>query len=160
MCTPSLTCSYAKRALNVYIRPLSFRFTAPRSHSSRQSGKAPQEVARALITPRISIQVLLVISLGIPPLPRRQDLRGNSPLPPLLIHLLSHLLGDLLLLGVVEENRAAVLRSHVRALSVRGGGVVHLVEEFEERAVLDLGGVVDYLERLGVWEEKVSEVAL
>ena len=107
-------------------------------------------MARALIPPRIPIQVLLVISLGIPPLARRQHLRGNSPLPPLLIHLLSYFLRNLLLLGVVVENRAAVLRTHIGALAVRGGGVVHLVEEFEERAVLDLGGVVDHLECFGV----------
>lgn len=155
MYTPSLsvpvTCSCANGALNVCIRH--FLLLPPSSQSSRQRRKAPQKVARALIPPRIPIQVLLVISLGIPPLARRQDLRGNSPLPPLLIHLLSNFLRNLFLFRVVVENRAAVLRTHIGALAVCGGGVVHLVEEFKERAVFDLGGVVDYLQRFGVWGE-------
>jgi hypothetical protein len=146
-----LTCSCANGALNVCIRH--FLMLPPSSHSLRQRRKAPQKVTRALIPTRIPIQILLMVSLGIPPLSRRQDLRGNSPLPPLLIHLLGDLLRNLLLLGVVVENSTAVLRAHVGALAVRGGGVVHLVEEFEERAVLDLGGVIDYLKRFGVCGE-------
>jgi hypothetical protein len=91
-----------------------------------------------------------MILLGIPPLPRLQYLSDNTSLPPLLVHFLRHLSGFLFLLGVVVEDGAAVLGACVWALTVRSGGVVHLVEEFEEGAVGDLGGVVVDLEGFGV----------
>ena len=50
------------------------------------------------------------------------------------------------------EDGAAVLGSRVHALAVRGGGVVHGVEEGEEGAVGEGGGVEGYLEGFGVWQ--------
>lgn len=122
----------------------------------RQRREAPQEVARTLVSARVCVEVLLVVRLSIPPFARGQHFGGDAALPPLLVDLLRHLLRNLLLLRVVVEDGAAVLRAHVGALAVLGRGVVHLVEELEERAVFDLGGVVDYLERLGVcWGQLV-----
>lgn len=46
----------------------------------------------------------------------------------------------------MKEDTTSVLRANIRALHVRGGGVVHLVEELEERTVGDLLGVVDDLQ--------------
>ena len=97
---------------------------------------------RALIPARILRQILLMIILRVPPLTRLQDLRAHSPLlPPLLLHLLCHLLGNRLLLGRVVEDGAAVLRACVHALAVLGRGVVHAVEEGEEGCVREGGGV-------------------
>jgi len=81
-------------------------------------------------------QILLVVILSVPPLPRRND-RGNDLLllPPIPLRLLRHALRDLLLLLVVEEYTRAVLRPHVTALAVRGRGVVDLVEELDEGLV-------------------------
>lgn len=108
-------------------------------------------MAWALIATWVHIQILLVVRLSIPPLSRGQDLCGNATLPPLLVDLLCDLLGNLLLLIVVVEDSAAILGADIRALPVLGRGIVHLVEEFEERAVFDLGGVVYYLEGFGVY---------
>jgi len=106
---------------------------------------------RTLISPRVFIQIQLMISLRIPPLTSRQKLRRNLPRPPpLLLHLLRDLLGRLLLLLVMVEDRAAVLRAGVAPLPVFGRGVVHFVEELEELVVCDLVRVEGYLERLGV----------
>ena len=77
-----------------------------------------------------------MIILGIEPLPGRGDLGTDLPVPPpLLLHLLRNLFGDLLLLLVVPKDRAAVLRARVAALAVLGRGVVHLVEELDEGRV-------------------------
>jgi hypothetical protein len=94
---------------------------------------------------RVLVQVQLMIVLGIPPLLRRQNLGDNLPVVPLLICLGRHLASDLLLLGRVEEDTAAVLSAAVWALRVEGCGVVHAVEKLEELSVRDLGGVVDEL---------------
>lgn len=97
------------------------------------------------------MQIQLMISLGVPPLPSLQHLRRDSPLlPPLLLHLLRHLLRRGLLLRRMVEDGAAVLRAGVAALAVLGGGVVHLVEEFEEGGVGDARGVEGHLEGFGV----------
>lgn len=98
------------------------------------------------------MQIKLMISLSIPPLPRLQHLRRNTPLlPPLLLHLLRHLLGGRLLLGRMVEDGATVLGSGVGALAVFGGGVVHLVEEFEEGGVGEAGGVEGHLEGFRIY---------
>ena len=82
--------------------------------------------------------------------PSLQDLRADLPLPPLLIRLLRHLLGETLLLVTVVEDSGAVLGSGVHALAVEGGGIVHLVEELEEGVVADRGRVEGHLEGFGV----------
>lgn len=102
---------------------------------SLQRRKLPQKVAGTLVTTWVSIQILLVICLRIPPLPSRQDLRNDLPLPPLLIHGLSDFPSDALLLGIMVKDARAILRATVGALLVGSCGVVHLVEEFEELGV-------------------------
>lgn len=107
-------------------------------------------MAGAFVASWVHIEVLLVVRLSIPPLACRQNLRADTALPPLLVYLLGDLLGNLLLLFVVVKNSAAILGANIRTLAVLGCGVMHLVEEFEERAVFDLGGIIDDLEGLGV----------
>ena len=81
-----------------------------------------------------------MVSLGVPPLARRQNLRNNLPLPPFLICQFRDLPRDLLLFSVMVKDAGAILRATVWTLAVGGGGIVHFVEEFEELAVCDLGG--------------------
>ena len=106
---------------------------------------------RTLVTPRVDIQIPLMVILRIPPLPRRQNLRCDlAALPPLLLRLLRHFLCQLLLFLSVVENRASVLGAGISALAVLGGGVVHFVEELEEGGVGEGRGVEDDLEGFGV----------
>lgn len=92
-----------------------------------------------------------MVHLRIPPLAGRQNLSHHGPLrPPLPADLRRHLARRRLLLRVVVEDGAAVLRAAVRALRVRGRRIVHAVEELEELAVRQLRGVVVHLERFGV----------
>ncbi len=106
---------------------------------------------RALIPAGVLIQVQLMISLRVPPLPGLQDLRRDRlVLPPLLLRLLGDLARLPLLLRRVVEDGGPVLRAGVGALPVFGRGVVHLVEEGEEVGVGEAGGVEGHLERLGV----------
>ena len=91
-----------------------------------------------------------MILLCAPPLARGRDLGDDAAAPPLLVGLGRDLAGDALLLLVVEVNGGAVLGPRVRALAVQRRGVVRAVEELEELAVGDLGGVEDDLRCLGV----------
>ena len=108
-----------------------------RVYHSLKIRKLSNIMRRTLIPPGILIQIQLMISLRIPPLPRRQNLRRHSPLlPPLLLDLLRNLLRLRLLLIIMVEDGGAVLRAGIHALAVLGGGVVHLVEEGEEGFVV------------------------
>lgn len=92
-----------------------------------------------------------MVTLRIPPLTRLQKLRRNLlTLPPLFLRLLRHLLGRLLLLRRMIKYRASVLGACVGALSIFGGGIVHLVEELEEGGVGETGRVERHLEGFGV----------
>jgi len=117
-----------------------------------QRRKTPHKMARALIAiwAVFGLQILLVIVLCIPPLTCRQDLRNNLPLPPLLIRLPRHLPRNTFLLRIMIENRTPILRAGVWALAVRGRGVMHLVEEFEQLAVGYLVRVESDLEGFGM----------
>jgi len=88
------------------------------------------------------MKVQLVVILSVPPGARRDDFRRDLALVPLLVGLPRDLLGDILLLLVVEVDTAAVVGAGVRALSVQGGGVMHAVEEFEDLTVCNTSRVV------------------
>lgn len=103
----------------------------------------PQKVTRALITARVIIQVQLMVLLRVPPLARLQDLGADAALPPLLARLLRDLFRYCLLLIIMVEDPASVLRANVWALPVGGRGIVHAVEVLDEFAVGELGGVED-----------------
>lgn len=122
-------------------------------------GLIGDSLGRAFITSRVVVQVLLVVLLRIPPPTSRQDLGDNAAVPPLRICALGDILGDRLLLGIVVEDPAPVLRTPIATLSVEGGGVVHAVEVFEESLVGDLLGVEDDLASFGVciWQSMVSK---
>ena len=91
-----------------------------------------------------------MVRLGIPPVSHShgrnlgRDLLATGP--PLLLDPLGHVAGDARLVVVMVVDAAAVLGADVGALAVRGGGVVHLVEELEQLAVGDLCGVECYLQ--------------
>ena len=105
------------------------------------------------IATRILVQIQLMIRLGIIPLLQRQHLRRHlARTPPLALHLLRHGPRNSLLLFVLVEDGAAILRACVAALAVLGRGVMHLIEEFEESAVGDFGRVKRDLEGFGVWK--------
>ena len=141
------------------IKHLPLHFSAPPAQTLplrllrlRQRREISQKVTRALIPIRINIQILLMIILCIPPLPRLQDLcRNLAALEPLFLHTLRHVPRNSLLLGVVVKNGATVLGADIGALTVGGCGVVHTVEKFEELAVCELVGVEYHLEGFGVW---------
>lgn len=143
----------ASPILNSDLRLLPVRLLA---HQRRER---PQEVARALVPVRIPVQVQLVVLLGAPPLPRGRDLSHDAAVPPLLARLGRDLPRDALLLLVVEVDGRAVLGPRVRALAVERRRVVRAVEELEELAVGDLGGVECDLRGLGVFVS-VSECCL
>ena len=107
-------------------------------------------MTRALVPAGVPVKVELVILLGGPPLAGGDNLGDDAALPPLLVGLFGDVARDLFLVGVVEVDGAAVLGAAVGPLAVERRGVVGAVEEFEELAVGDLGGVEDYLGGLGV----------
>ena len=108
-------------------------------------------MARARVAFGVAVQVHLVILLGVPPPAGRHYFCDNLAAPPLLAGLLGHLLCNLLLLGAVEVDAAAVLAALIGTLRVQRRRVVQLVEELEELAVCDLGGVVGQLCGFGVF---------
>ena len=92
-----------------------------------------------------------MIILRIPPLARGQDLRRDGPIfPPLLLHLLGHLLRNGLLLRVVVENPTPILSPHVRSLSIHCRRVVHFIQELDQLSVRQLFGVEEHQQGLGV----------
>lgn len=113
-----------------------------------------------LISPWVNIKVLLMICLRIPPFARRQNLRNNLPLPPLLIRQLCDLSRNTLLLRIMVEDSRTVLRPCIWTLTVRGGRIMHLIEEFEELSVSNLARIICNLQSFGVYSEKVSTASI
>lgn len=107
--------------------------------------KGPQEMAGAFIAHRVPFEVQLVVILGVPPGSGGDDLRHDPALVPLCVGLVRHLLGNLLLLLVVEVDAAAVVGAGVGSLPVQCCWIMHAVEELEELAVGDALGVVEDL---------------
>lgn len=135
--------------VQLFIRGESYYMSQTNSTLKRR--ELPQEVTRALIPTRVDIQVLLMIVLSIPPLTRRQHLRDHlTLLPPLLSDQSRHLLGHLFLLLIVIEDPTPVLTSRVRALPILCRGIMHLVEELQQRAVRHLLRIKRHLQCLGV----------
>lgn len=106
---------------------------------------------RTLVAPWILVEILLMISLGVPPLAGGDNVRLDfAAAPPLLAYFVRDLLRLGLLLGVVEEDGGPVLRARVHTLPVLGRRVVHLVEEFDERGVGYLVGIKEHLKSFSV----------
>lgn len=99
-------------------------------------------MAGTFITPGIVLEVQLMIILGVPPGTRRDDLCHDTTLVPLIVGLLCDLLGNLLLLLVVEVDPTAVVGPSVWTLPVYRCRVMHPVEELEELTVRDPRGIV------------------
>lgn len=100
-------------------------------------------MARAFISGGVLVEIQLVVLFRIPPRLGGQDLGDDLAVPPLLIGLLGDLVRDRFLLGRMIKDPAAVLGPSVGTLLVRGGGVVHPVEELEQLGVGNFGGVVN-----------------
>src|SRR3954466_11068797 len=96
----------------------------------------PQVVAR--VAGRIALQVVVVIVLGGPEISRADDLCRDWPRPlARLVHFVLHSLRSLSLLRVVHEDRGAVLRADVVALTIGGRRIVQTEEEPQDLFVAD-----------------------
>ncbi len=96
-----------------------------------------------------------MIVFGLIPLPGRNNLGADLAIPPMVAPLLLRTCCDifryLLLLFVVEEYRATVLRTLIRPLHVRRRRVMHSVEEFNQLSIADLIRIVDDLQGFGIY---------
>ena len=110
-----------------------------------QIRERPHEMRRALIPARVLPQILLMIILRIPPGPSLQHLRRHLPLPPLLPNFLCDLLRNTFLLFIMPEDPAPILRPRISALPVQGRGIVHLIEELQQRRIADFIRIEDNL---------------
>jgi len=116
-----------------------------------QRRELPQKVTWALITTGVMVQVQLMVLFRIPPLACWQNLRRNTALPPLLVNLVRHVPRNLLLLGIVVKNCRSVLSANIRALAICSRRIMHLIEKFQQVAICDFLGVIDYLQCLGIY---------
>src|SRR5688572_11032611 len=109
-----------------------------------------QEVTR--VTTRILLEIVLVIVLGTVPACLGDDLRHDRALPlPRRVHARLHTLRDLALLRRRVEDRRAVLRADVVALTVRRCRVVQTEEPLlEQRLVAQHRRIEHDPHRLGV----------
>src|ERR1044072_8438810 len=99
----------------------------------------------------VPLEVVLMVVLGRVELVEWNDLCDEGRVTHArCIHLCDDLLGRLALLGAMVEDRRAVLRAHVRALTVQGRRVVYGEEDFEKFAVGDGRRVEGYLHDFGV----------
>src|SRR5207245_4975266 len=103
----------------------------------------------AVISPRNSLQIILMIVLGRPELGRRDDLRHDRFLP-LRLPLRFGALGGLPLLLIVVEDRRTVLRSAVVSLLIQRRRIVKPKEVIEDLIVADLRRIEFDLQRFGM----------
>src|SRR5438128_9128949 len=103
----------------------------------------------AVISPRNSLQIILMIVLGRPELGRRDDLRHDRFLP-LRLPLRFGALSGLPLLLIVVEDRRTVLRSAVVSLLIQRRRVMQTEEVIEDLVVADLCRIEFDLQRFGV----------
>src|SRR3954468_15012613 len=109
----------------------------------------PGEVAG--VPPRIALEVVLVLGLGLPERDRLADLGHHFAGPQARgVDVGDRVLGDLALLVARQEDLGAVAGADVVALAVLRRRVVDLEEELEDVSVGDALGVEDDLDRLGV----------
>src|SRR5258708_20469200 len=113
---------------------------------ARRRERLPRDAAGGLAA---LLQVLLVVVLGSVEGGRRDDLGDDRAAegPPAL-QLPLRVQGRRLLLGIVKEDRRAVLRADVRSLAIRGRGIVILPEDPQQVLVGGALGVVLHLHRL------------
>src|ERR1700674_5089374 len=104
-------------------------------------------MARAVA--RVLLEISLVVVLGRPETGSGDDLGHDRPVEVVLC-LSGRLTRRLLLRGVVEKDRRAVLVTVVGALAVQGRRVVHVPEGIQQLVVRDLCRVVSDLDRLSV----------
>lgn len=99
----------------------------------QQRGRELNLLRRALVPPRVIVEIQLVIILGIPPLSCRNHFSSDIlALEPLLLSSGDDFLRRGLLFRRVVEDGRSVLRAHVRALSVWRRRIVHAEEELNQ----------------------------
>src|SRR6185312_5427002 len=99
----------------------------------------------------VLLQIALMVVFSYPEGGGGHDLRDDLLRePPALAKDLPGLLGQLLLLVVVIEDRRAVLRSYIRALAIEGGRVVVVPEDVEQRVVAHQRWIELDLDHFGV----------
>lgn len=123
----------------------------PYSLLSLQRWEIVHLMVLTLVAPWVTVQVLLVHQLGRPEVGRRYDLGDDAALVPLLVGFSRDLSRDFLLLFVVEEYRAPVLRPHIDTLLVLSRRVVRVVEELDDLCVGDSRRVVVHCYGFGVY---------
>lgn len=115
--------------------------------------KTPDIMRRTLIATRVVMQIQLMIIFCIPPSAGLKNLGCDRPtLPPLLLRSFCYLLRLRFLLRVVVEDGRTVLSATIHALPILGRRIMHFVEEFEERGILNFFRIEYYLKRLGVYD--------
>src|SRR5215217_6318509 len=103
------------------------------------------------VAPRLTLQVVLVLRLGLPEITCRHDFGDDLARPqPRRLDVGDGVQRHGLLLVVGVEDRRPVAPADVVALPVLGRRVVDLEEELEQRPIVGLRRVVDDLDRLGV----------
>jgi hypothetical protein len=103
------------------------------------------------IAGRIALEIVLVLRFRLPEFPGRSDFGHDLAGPQAgRIDLGDGLLGDAFLVFVDVENRRAITRTAIVALTVRRAGVVNLEKKFQDLAVAELGRIEQDLDRLGV----------
>src|SRR5262249_14144371 len=109
----------------------------------------PNVVTRVPV--RIPLEVVLMLGLRLPERPGGRNLRHDLPGPPSRgLDVGDRLLRNSALLVVEVEERGAVARSDVVALTVHGRRIVDLEEELQHVPIRGLLGVEDDLDRLRV----------
>lgn len=92
-----------------------------------------------------------MVGLGRAVVGQRLHLGGDGRAKQLVLrHLADHVVGHLAVLGVVVIDAAAVLRAHIVALAVEGGGVVGVEEDFQDFLQADGVGIKRQAHHLGV----------
>lgn len=158
--------------------PISFSCFLPKSTPSIharhnlliQGREASQVVTWAFVSTRVVVKVpsdmlatvksstssqetkrghsLLMILLSIPPLPCLKYLRNHLSLPPLLIHLPRHLLGNRLLPLIMPKNPTPILSPPIRALLITSSRIMHFIKKLNQFPIANLLRVKNNLQSL------------
>src|ERR687898_1965196 len=123
--------------------------TRDRFGSSRENPIATWKVARVPV--RMPLEIILMLGLSFPERPGRRHLGDDPPRPEARrFNVGDRVVGDPALFLVVIEDRRAVARPDVVALTVQCRRIVDLEEELQQVSIRDLLRVEGDLDRLGV----------
>src|ERR1700722_20843365 len=96
----------------------------------------------------ISLQIVLMLGLCFPEIPRRSDLRHDLSRPsPRRIDVGDGLLGDALLFIAGVEDRRSIALAPIVTLAIPRARIMDLEEKLEHSAVAHFGGIKNDLDR-------------